>query len=320
MRMGIICFTFFLFFLSIATPSMAQPAARSSLWVMPSAQNNGQCFRELFMHPAQWIKTRAMTDVLGYADHNIDKQFSDAELKSWLPMLKKWNIKLSLEVGAVKEWSPNGANTFLIEKKMWDRVFRLGGSIYAIAMDEPLCCSRQTLHKPDSFAVQETANFIAHVRRNYPDMLVGDIEPYPYIPLADQEQWIDALQARLKEMSVRGLDFYRLDVDWAVFDAAGRGSWMEVKKLEDWCHTSKLPFSLIYWSADYPAMQNKKIADDSTWYVGIMQQAYNYVLVGGKPDQYVIESWLNAPSKCLPEDGSFTFMRSVHDFAEKFVR
>ena len=62
------------------------------------------------------------------------------------------------------------------------------------------------------------------------------------------------------------------------------------------------------------------MADDSTWYVSLMQQGYDYALAGGAPDQYVIESWVGAPERCVPDTGDFTFTRSVHDFARTFVR
>jgi hypothetical protein len=51
-----------------------------------------------------------------------------------------------------------------------------------------------------------------------------------------------------------------------------------------------------------------------------MQQGYDYVAVDGAPDQYVIESWIGAPARCLPETGEFTFTRSVRDFSRKFVK
>ena len=44
---------------------------------------------------------------------------------------------------ALKPWGTTGEKTFSLERPMWDRVERLGGSIYAIAMDEPLCCASQ---------------------------------------------------------------------------------------------------------------------------------------------------------------------------------
>jgi len=66
-------------------------------------------------------------------------------------------------------------------------------------------------------------------------------------------------------------------------------------------------------------MQHKGLADDSTWYTAIMQQGYDYNIVDGHPDQYVIESWVNGPARCLPETAEFTFTRSVRDFVRKFV-
>jgi hypothetical protein len=103
-----------------------------------------------------------------------------------------------------------------------------------------------------------------------------------------------------------------------VFD---RGNWPEVRKLERYCRQKKIPFSLIYWASGYPGLAKKGLADDSTWYVSLMQQGYDYALVGGSPDQYVIESWLdNAPSRSVPETEEFTFTRSVRDFSQRFAK
>ena len=45
-------------------------------------------------------------------------------------------------------------------------------------MDEPLLCCRMHIHKSDDYALEETANFIARVRQQYPGMLIGDIETW----------------------------------------------------------------------------------------------------------------------------------------------
>ena len=295
-------------------------SARPEVWMGPPASENGKSLRDLFAHPDQWQQTRTLIDGLLYADHHLNRQFTDDELRSYFADLQKWQMKFSLEVGAIKEWGITGTNTFTKQRPMWDRFQRLGGNIYAIAMDEPLLCTRRKLHKPDDYAVQETASFIALVRQHYPQILIGDIETYPSIPLADHLWWLDALQKRLAEMHVRGLDFYRLDVNWVEFNVFGRGSWPEVKKLEQECRKRKMPFSLIYWASDYPPMKKRGFADDSTWYVSIMRQGYDYALVNGAPDQYVIESWVDAPAQSLPETDDFTFTRSVRDFAKKFVK
>jgi hypothetical protein len=298
----------------------AAGAGKAIVWMHPPAIEKGRCFRELFEQGDRWKDTRAAIDVLGYADHLMNKQFTDEQLGAWLPMLQRWGVKLSLEVGAIKPWGTTGRKVFDIQRPMWDRVQRLGGSIYAIAMDEPLVCTRNDLHQPDDYAVRETAEFIALVRKNYPQVLIGDVEPYPFLSVEDLTKWIEALDKRLGELGVRGLDFFRLDVDWVSFTIASRGSWKDVKKVESFCRARKMPFSLIYWASDWPAMNRLGLADDSTWYVGIMRQGYDYAAVGGSPDQYVIESWIEAPSRCLGETEEFTFTRSVRDFARKFVK
>ena len=287
--------------------------------VMGAPFLNGKSMRELFEHPDQWKQTRSLIQQLLMTDLQ-SRRFTDAELHHWFAQMRQWGISLGLEVGAVKPWGITSQTTLRTDLPLWKRMVRLGAPLQSIAMDEPLCCTRLVLHKSFAYAVEQVAQFIAVVRKNYPHIQVGDIEPYPSIPLKEHFLWIDALEKRLAQLHVRGLDFYRLDVDWTVFMIRHQGSWQEVKVLENYCHRRKLPFSLIYWCADYPWLQRLKLAGDSTWYTGMMSQGYNYAAIGGRPDQYVIESWVSAPQKCLPDTDAFTFTGSVKDFVRKFVR
>lgn len=317
---GLVGIPLLAFLLAPASSALSQTTRPAEVWMGPPGFDNGRCLRQLFEQPDAWKQARSRIDVLCYTDLNFNKQFSDAELTSWFAMLHSWHVRLGLEVGSVKPWSPKGAKTFSIEKPMWDRIQRLGGAIDAIAMDEPLLCSRRDLKQSDEEAIRQVADYIARVREHFPRIRIGDIEPYPSIPLADHLQWIAALKKELAGRKVAGLDFYRLDVNWAEFVVFDRGNWPEVKKLERSCRQQKLGFSLIYWASGYPGLEKKGLADDSTWYTSIMQQGYDYALVGGAPDQYVIESWLkDAPSRMVPESDPFTFTRSVRDFAGKFA-
>lgn len=315
---GAASFLGLLLFLAASAPASEPPT--NTVWLMPPANENGRAFRELFEHPDQWKETRALIDVLGYTDLNLKKQFTDEELEKWFAQMKGWGLKLGMEVGSLKPWGQTGEKTFKLEQPSWERVQRLGGEIYAIAMDEPLCCARKDLHQPDEYAVEETAKYIQLVRQHYPKALIGDIEPYPFLSLEELATWIGALQKSLARKQVRGLDFFRLDVDWVNFVARNKGSWPEVKKIEQFCRSRQIRFSLIYWAAGYPALQRQGLADDSTWYVSVMQQGYDYVLAGGAPDEYVIESWVGAPSRCVPETGDGTFTRSARDFVRRFVK
>jgi hypothetical protein len=72
-----------------AAPPSPSAAARPVVWMCPPQHDGGRCLRELFERPDQWKETRAAIDVLGYADHNLDRQFTDDELRAWLPKLQQ---------------------------------------------------------------------------------------------------------------------------------------------------------------------------------------------------------------------------------------
>ena len=303
-----------------AMPAHCQTqAGRAQVWISPC----GNGFQELLDNPDGWRSTRPLVDVMFTTDLHLGDHkagYTDAVMRADFAKMNAWNLKFGMEVGAVKEWGVTGARTFAAEKPIWDRIVRNGGKIYAIAMDEPLICVRHSLKKSDEYAVQETASYIALVRQNFPNTLVGDIETYPSMTVEDNVRWIDALNKKLDEMNVRKLDFYRLDVDWVGFEIAANGSWKGVKQIEDACRSRHLPFSLIYWESDFWALKNRGLAGDYSWYTGVVQQAIDYAIVGGSPDQFVIESWIPAPDKFLPDDASSTFTRSVHDIALRFAK
>jgi hypothetical protein len=301
---------------------LAQSAkARPEVWMGPPGYDNGRLVRELFEKPDAWKETRSLIDVFFIADLSLKKLYTDDdELRKWFGQLKAWKLKFAMEVGAIKPWGQTGEKCFNAEKPIWDRAQRLGAGLDAIAMDEPFLCCRHHIKKPDDYAVQETANYIALVRKYFPQMRVGDIETYPSIPVADHIWWIEALQKKLAEMGVRGLDFYRVDVNWVNFIVQNHGCWAEVKKLEQYCRGRKLPFSMIYWASGQPLLKRMKLADASTWYTAIMEQGYACAMCQGAPDQYVIESWIEAPPRCLPETEEWTFTRSVRDFVKTFVK
>lgn len=273
--------------------------------------------RELFAHPEQWAETRRVVDALLHADHSFGK-VGDAELRAWFVQMAGWGLGLELEVGAIKEWSATGRHTFELQRPNWERVRRLGGNCKSIAMDEPLLSTRRDWHKGDDYAMEETAEFVRLARETYPDLLIGDIEPYPSIPMADHTRWIAGLQAALAARGVRGLDFYRIDPDWIAFTQAKRGSWQEVKNIELFCRARKIPFSLIYWASDYPGKQKRNAASDATWYQGTMHEAADFAQTGLAPDQFVIESWVGAPSHAVPDSDPLSFTGAALALVRKF--
>jgi hypothetical protein len=293
--------------------------AQARVWMMPSPFDNGQSFKALFDNPDGWRQTRRRITGVGYADHWLASQFDDTQLRAWLPQLSHWGLKLGLEVGAVKPHSPTGQKAFDVDHPHWDRFIADGAHIDNIAMDEPYAATVINLHLPMEYGVEQTADFVALVRRAYPGMSVGDIEPYPYFQPAQIIAWVDAVQARLHQMGVKGLEFLRLDVDWMHFrpgDAKGQLGWRGARMIEDGCHRRGLAFSLVYWAADYPSLRHADQQTDSTWTEAILDEAVRYAEIGGAPDEAVVESWLLSseepvPAHALPENDPNTLTGSV---------
>ncbi len=280
---------------------------------------DGRAMRELAAQPQQWRCCRKLTGLLLFADHAIQRHFPEDEtLTGLFKTFREMNLPIELEVGAVKEWGHTGEACFRKQTPMWERFTRCGALIAGVAMDEPLAATAR-LEKDMAHAARETADFVARVREKYPAWHVGDIEAFPSASAEDLIRWIDLLEENLKQRGVRGLDFFRLDVDWMHFvHDTGRGTWRDVRRIEEHCRAKKIPFSVVFWAANYPAMEKKGLADDAVWYVGTLQMAADYAAVGGRPDQIVVQSWVGAPKTLLPEMAEFSFTRSARDVFQKY--
>ncbi len=274
-----------------------------------------EALREMLSDPAGWAEARRHVAALLLADGAI-RDLPDATLATLMARLREWGLRLELEVGAIKEWSTEGEHTLALEAPQWARVAALPPGLSAVAMDEPLGATRLVLHRDDAYAAEQTARFVAGARRRFPGLRVGDVEPFPGIARADHARWLDALTARLAALGERPLDFYRLDVDWNAFAATGTG-WGDVLSVQWDCAARGLPFSLIYWAADLPALRAQGRADGHTWHDGILREGIAYEAVGGRPDQFVVESWVGDPVHAVPEADPLSFSRSVLDFARR---
>jgi|GEM_PF-1167471 len=310
-------------------------------WMMPKNSS----FDELFSDVSAWKNTYPVVDMVGFADHALYNHYDDATLASGFSVMNDLDIPLMLEVGAIKEWNGGcyGQAIFDVESPMWSRFMNLGADLKGVTFDEPLV---NVMEMPAwnylgddaakfEFAVEQTAEFIKIIRQNYPDMLIGDIEVLPHFTSGFVIEWINALEARLAQKGVAGQDYFSIDLNWAAFEHAGytlAEGWAEVKAVEDHCKSIGLPFNLIYWSADvtpYVDGFGNAIMDersDIAWYNQIMFQGEGYYAAGGRPDNYIVETWVTAgpdgtpmPPTTVPDTVPHSFTSSVSDFYYRFV-
>ena len=305
-------------------------------------------FYELFTNLDKWRYTQGIVDVVGFADHALEK-FSDDELREGFAAMNSLGLSLGLEIGCIKEHGPDFYGRAMADQQrpVWQRFIDLGANLTSVAFDEPLLNVIEIFPEvwaflgdkeaQFEFAVEQSAEYIKIIREYFPQITLGDIEVFPTMTIAEVIRWIDALEARIKQKGAAGMDFFRFDVNWydPAFERSGytqETGWREIKKLEDYCKSIDLPFSMIYWAPDvFRFMEDGKAITDSradeAWYDQVMTQGKNYYDAGGRPDQYVIETWVTVgedhtwmPPTMLPEDGVLSFTRSVKDLYDTYIK
>jgi hypothetical protein len=294
---------------------------RPEVWMFPPPWlGNGACLKELIAREDEWAQTRARITGMGYFSSLLNVHFSDDEIRTLFRKLRQWNLPFAMDVPVIKKEWPTARESFDLLQLFMKRFTPLGARVDAFAFDEPWYAARHLLGKTGDYAAEEVSSYIALLRKAYPNARVCDIEPYPALKLDEITDFVDKLQKRCTAAGVKGLDTLRLDVDWTAMNNWLGGSWPEVKKLEDFCRARGLRFSLICWASDYDFLKKKGLATGLTWYISVMHTASAYAVVGGTPDEWVVESWLHAPEHAVPETQMDTFTRSVLDLCRMVDR
>src|SRR5260221_8629947 len=255
-----------------APPATAQPTEIAPLKKVEINAPSSLALKQMIANDDLWADARSSVGSFLFAEGTF-KTLTDGELENLVKKLKAWNISLALEVGGVKEWCRQGQECFSKQKGWWNRITKHGGEISSFAMDEPRHKVVVDLHLSEDYAVEQFAQFIQAVGQAYPPALVGDNETYPTQPTADHIKWFNRLEQRLHELGGRGLDFYRLDVNWVVFQTEHKGSWADLKAIEEDCHAQKKKFSRIYWASNFPPEKTAGRPNHKTRVDAILEQS-----------------------------------------------
>jgi len=199
------------------------------------------------------------------------------------------------------------------------RVKNLGGSIAAVALDEPLYYGHQFDHKPlQSFEVirptachasiadlaQQTARKVAEFHQVFPDGKIGDVEPIGAYEsdeefAADFAEWLDAYRTA----GGAAFAFVDLDIVW------WRPSWRS--QLEIAVRVLKkagIPFGIIYNGT--PADQTDAAwIEDAKAHIRLVES-----ILGMKPNRAKFQSWTDRPRKILPETAPDSFTSLVKGY------
>jgi len=324
----------------------AESGAVPEVWIIPPPwPGNGQCLRELVQRGDEWKTLRSQVRGIGTYAWLLNVHHSDDDNRALFARVAEWKLGFGLEVPVVKaaNW---GLPEALQAKSAFDQLQGFIARFTALGMkqvdwfafDEPIYAVRYVIpnsggtvpvapvveligsvkNDPDAahriaYGVAETVSYIAMMRKAFPDSRLGDIEPYPALNPDEIETAVNATQRGCAAQGIRGLDFFRLDVDWDLMEQKKLGSWEQVKHIETMCRARGIDFHMIFWAANQPRLV-KEAPSPMLWRDGMMHQAKAYHASGAKPDALIIESWLHTPEHAVPETNPETFTASALEF------
>jgi hypothetical protein len=166
-------------------------------------------------------------------------------------------------------------------------------------MDEPLLGGELCGYTLEQSA-EETAAFVRVLYREYPEVAVGDIEPYPYFRAERLATWMQALRHKRVPLSFFHLDVDRVRADRLAIEVAG-----DLRSMQGACRVLGLSFGVILWGGDGTT--------DETYSEDVLRWTHRVADATGQPEHTVFQSWaLSADGRRrvpvnLPEDDSAVF-------------
>ncbi len=262
-------------------------------------------FMALFSFDAPWRNAARHIQVFKLYGEWVYGAATDRQLKQVISNLRWRRIALAVEGGPLKAKS-FGAGVEGFSGPQWVRIVAriraAGGRIDYIDMDEPYYYGhfydgQNACHWSTATVARRIGAFIKEMRKQFPKVVVGDVEPLAGRADADAYRaWIDAFR------KINGFDlpYLHMDVDWR------RPRWPhDVESIEDHGRRAGVPVGIIY---------NGNAGDRSAaiWLANAGERVKQYELeAGGHPAHVLFQSWDREPTRLLPETAKFTFTHFI---------
>jgi hypothetical protein len=235
--------------------STPKPLLSDLVWFAPNMGSND--YAALFTKTEDWGTARSKIDVFKFYTQNIldapcticaNNTLSKLANAHAFQVLAQEDIAIAVEVGAVKEWGCTGDVTYGVAQTVIRNIQAQGGTVAFLAMDEPLFGGRIEVNNTTCGYQMEksavvTADFMKRVNIAYPQMVVGDIEPYPEFSVPELERWLLTLQADEAKPA-----FFHLDVDMERVRVESQDVIKDLQSLSQFCLAQGIPFGVIFTS------------------------------------------------------------------------
>lgn len=265
-------------------------------------------YDSLFALGAPWTTAQAHVQVFEIPSSWVMNYATAEELRQLVAGLRERGIALALSIGAfsIDAGCGSGIEGFDFGLEPLQKIAAAAGHVDMVVFDESWAFSSDLYDAPNAchWSTQEAARhvipFIQQLRGYAPDIVIGDAEPlWTNVTPERMLEWTDAYAAAAGEP----LAFLQVDVDWD-----HRADWpMAVRSIEDGARARGIEFGPIY--------NGGEAASDAEWVDLTLQRAFTYEEVaGGRPDQVLLQSWMDHPDYVLPETDPSTFSGLINRY------
>ncbi|MDR3615936.1 MAG: hypothetical protein P4L53_20425 [Candidatus Obscuribacterales bacterium] len=284
---------------------LTPPAVASDLWMSLGPNIRHQAPRwqgirsdtgALWNTDAPWKTVAANTRVVLFSGGQIDWA-DDADLASAFADMQRRHIAFGLEDSVLVQserckcqceaYGKAGALESTLAK-----IQRNGGKLQYLRMDEPFFFGHvfsdpTACHEPIQQLAVEVAESIKLIRKYFPDVQVGDVEPIDNCQIQTKEltQWFDAFETA----TGTGLAFFHTDLVWSDIAMQRLGP------LSRQLAQRRIPMGIIY-NADDTGTSDQSWEQSAVSHFTKIESLLNI-----HPDQAIIHSWVDYPGQVLPE-------------------
>ena len=246
----------------------------SDLWFGPNVDSD---FQGLMDRPEEWVHARSNISTLQVYIQNVEALAAGGFFKA----LQEAGLDLTIEAGAVKDWSLDGRNAAWAILRAIEQVRSTGGEVQRVVLDEPLGAMQANAITRDQ-TVEATCHVINRVRA-VGVREVGLIEPYPYCSADDIVAFMEAVQQAGSSPSFLHLDVDRYGIkDQRIKPAQACRDHQLVRGR---CFAWGIPFGIVVFgqrAGSSEAVYRQSVLD---W---LPQMKY---YCGGLPDRVIVQSW-----------------------------
>ena len=270
----------------------------------------------LFTENAPWINAAKRVHVFnlngGWVAHFSwePDEATDDELRQIITDLNQRGIAIEFEASplvATDECGRGIEGFFGPEEglRIVSRLKQMGATVSYVSLDEPFAFGHiydgpNACRWPPEKIAQQVHDYIMVIKSAYPHAIIGDNEPlWAGVENGELVEWLDTYKA----VTGTNLPFIHLDLDFSRVD------WpVEAKQLEDAARARGIEFGIFYFG-------DSGDASDAEWLNKAFERARMYeLIVGGKPDHVIFQSWHDRPDFLLPETNPDTFTAMINRY------